>query len=313
VPGTRPNVQATKAAVENLNLLQQGKGEIAFTLGDSLQSAWAGDNEAGFRTKLDKLRGIAAVYPNYIQIVATKESGIRTLADLKGKRISVGAARSGTELNARAVFAAAGLAYKDMSKVEYLPSAWDAIRNGWFLLLPLAALIYLLFAGYTPLFAGTIGLALTVVVILGGAIALRVGPFGLRVAFWVALGLVCASFFRYGLGVLLGAVGLLILANLFKRGGRETLLLCRDSRADGARQALPVGLACAVVGIVIGIGRDNLFLALVLTMRFSLVLGMGIPTIPNYIITSSLAAPILVKLGVPEIVASDTSSCAAPA
>ena len=123
VPGTRPNVQATKASVENLNLLQQGKGEIAFTLGDSLQSAWAGDNEAGFRTKLDKLRGIAAVYPNYIQIVATKESGIRTLADLKGKRISVGAARSGTELNARAVFAAAGLSYKDMSKVEYLPFA----------------------------------------------------------------------------------------------------------------------------------------------------------------------------------------------
>ena len=203
---------------------------------------------------------------------------------------------------------------------EDLPSAWDAIRNGWFLLLPLAALIYLLFAGYTPLFAGTIGLALTVVVILGSAIALRVGPFGLRVAFWVALGLVCASFFRYGLGVLLAAVGLLILVNLFTRGGRETLLLCRDSLADGARQALPVGLACAVVGIVIGIltltgvatiignavigiGRDNLFLALVLTMCFSLVLGMGIPTIPNYIITSSLAAPILVKLGVPEIVA----------
>jgi TRAP transporter TAXI family solute receptor len=53
----------------------------------------------------------------------TKESGIRTLADLKGKRISVGAARSGTELNARAVFTAAGLAYKDLAKVEYLPFA----------------------------------------------------------------------------------------------------------------------------------------------------------------------------------------------
>lgn len=201
-----------------------------------------------------------------------------------------------------------------------LPSAWHAMRERWFLLLPLAVLIYLLFAGYTPLFAGTIGLALTVVVILGGAIALGLGNFGIRVAFWIVLGLVAASFFRLGLGVLLGLVGVLILINLFTRGGRETLLLCRDSLADGARQALPVGLACAVVGIVIGvltltgvatiignavigIGRDNLFLALVLTMCFSLVLGMGIPTIPNYIITSSLAAPILVKLGVPEIVA----------
>ncbi|MBA3517327.1 MAG: TRAP transporter large permease subunit, partial [Rhizobiales bacterium] len=53
---------------------------------------------------------------------------------------------------------------------------------------------------------------------------------------------------------------------------------------------------------LISIGRDSIFLALVLTMIFSLILGMGIPTIPNYIITSSLAAPILLKLGVPLIV-----------
>src|SRR5690606_10250066 len=54
-------------------------------------------------------------------IVANGDSGIKTLADLKGKRISVGAARSGTELNARAVLKAAGLTYDDFSKVEYLP------------------------------------------------------------------------------------------------------------------------------------------------------------------------------------------------
>src|SRR5215213_11669988 len=65
VPGSRPSVQATKASVENLNLLQQGKGEIGFTLGDSLALGWAGDEEAGFRSKLDKLRGITAIYPNY--------------------------------------------------------------------------------------------------------------------------------------------------------------------------------------------------------------------------------------------------------
>ena len=103
VPGARPSVQATKASVENLTLLQQGKGEIGFTLGDSLALGWAGDEEAGFKGKLDKLRGITAIYPNYIQIVATKESGIKTLADLKGKRLSVGAPKSGTELNARAI------------------------------------------------------------------------------------------------------------------------------------------------------------------------------------------------------------------
>ncbi len=123
VPNTRPTVQATKASVENLQLLQQGKGEIAFTLGDSLAAAWNGDEEAGFRTPLKKLRGITAIYPNYIQIVASKDSGIKTLADLKGKRLSVGAPKSGTELNARAILAAAGMSYKDLSKVEYLPFA----------------------------------------------------------------------------------------------------------------------------------------------------------------------------------------------
>jgi hypothetical protein len=119
--GSRPSVQATKASVENLNLLQQGKGEIAFTLGDSLALAWAGDEEAGFKSKLSKLRGVSAIYPNYIQVVASKESGIKTLADLKGKRLSVGAPKSGTELNARAILEGAGLSYQDLGKVEYLP------------------------------------------------------------------------------------------------------------------------------------------------------------------------------------------------
>jgi len=121
LPDVKATVQATKASVENLNLLQAGRGEIAFTLGDSLSDAWKGDEEAGFKSKLDKLRAVAGIYSNYIQIVASADSGIRTLADLKGKRISVGAPRSGTELNARAVLRAAGLTYKDFAKVEYLP------------------------------------------------------------------------------------------------------------------------------------------------------------------------------------------------
>src|ERR1700710_1121934 len=71
IPGVRTQVQATKASVENLVLLEQGRGEIAFTLGDSLKSAWDGDEDAGFKTPLKKLRAIAAIYPNYIQLVAT--------------------------------------------------------------------------------------------------------------------------------------------------------------------------------------------------------------------------------------------------
>ncbi|MET3756329.1 TRAP transporter TAXI family solute receptor [Rhizobium binae] len=123
ISGARTQVQATKASVENLNLLQQGKGEIAFALGDSVKLAAEGNAEAGFKAPLDKLRGIAAIYPNYIQIVASKDSGIKTLGDIKGKSISVGAAKSGTELNARAIFSADGISYGDLAKTEYLPFA----------------------------------------------------------------------------------------------------------------------------------------------------------------------------------------------
>lgn len=131
IPDVKTQVQATKASVENLNLLEQGRGEIAFTLGDSLKAAWEGDEEAGFKKKLTKLRTIGAIYPNYIQIVATADSGIKTLSDLKGKTLSVGAPKSGTELNSRAILKAAGMDYKDLGKVEYLPFAEsvDLMKN----------------------------------------------------------------------------------------------------------------------------------------------------------------------------------------
>lgn len=121
LPDAKVSVQSTKASAENLNLLQTGRGEIAFTLADAAADAWKGDAEAGFPQPLKKLRAVASIYPNYIQIVASSESGVKTLADLKGKRISVGAPKSGTELNARAILKAAGLSYKDFAKVEFLP------------------------------------------------------------------------------------------------------------------------------------------------------------------------------------------------
>jgi len=131
IPNARATAQVTKASAENLNLLQAGRGEIAFTLGDALSDAWKGDADAGFAKKLDKLRGISATYNNIIQIVTNADSGIKTLADLKGKRLSVGAARSGTELNARAILKAAGLTYQDLGKVEYLPfgESVELIKN----------------------------------------------------------------------------------------------------------------------------------------------------------------------------------------
>ncbi|MER9138500.1 TRAP transporter permease [Mesorhizobium sp. M0830] len=205
-----------------------------------------------------------------------------------------------------------------MAKAD-LPNPWDAVKQHWPLVLPLAALIYLLFAGYTPIFAGTMGLALTIVLILGTPLAAAIGPLAFRVVFWLALGLAAALFMKFGVNLLGLVIAALVVACFTSRGGRETLRICVDSLAEGAKNALPVGIACAIVGIVVGtltltgiastfigwiisIGENNLFLSLVLTMVTCLVLGMGIPTIPNYIITSSLAGPALLSLGVPLLV-----------
>ena len=202
---------------------------------------------------------------------------------------------------------------------DELPSVRSELRRNWFLILPLVALVYLLFAGFTPLFAGAVGLALTVVLIVGGAVALGLAHPALRIVYWVGLALLCGWSIWTNVVIVLAVVAMLVGVALFSANGRSVLAGSRAALADGARQALPVGLACALVGVVIGtmtltglgtiigtsligIGRDSIFLALVLTMIFSLILGMGIPTIPNYIITSSLAAPILLKLGVPLIV-----------
>ncbi|ODN68632.1 TRAP transporter permease [Methylobrevis pamukkalensis] len=208
------------------------------------------------------------------------------------------------------------------------PSALGAIRARWYLLLPLVALVWLLFSGYTPLFAGTVGLGLTALIVLGMPLGLALGPVP-RLLFWVALGLLASAGFGTsftvagteirGISVVLLLVLLMVLVNFAVRGGRETLRLCLDSLGEGAKNALPVGVACALVGIIIGvlaltgsattfarvivaIGENSLFLSLVLTMLTCLVLGMGVPTIPNYIITSSIAGPALLELGVPLIV-----------
>src|SRR5690349_9497307 len=126
IPGARSSVQVTQGSVENLNLLEAGDGELAFSLGDAVSAAWKGDPDAGFKTRLEKLRGVAAIYRNHIQLVVSESSGAKTLRDLKGKRVSVGPKRSGTELNARAIFAAVGMTYADFGRTDYLPFGQSA-------------------------------------------------------------------------------------------------------------------------------------------------------------------------------------------
>ncbi|MBI3575190.1 MAG: TRAP transporter fused permease subunit, partial [Gammaproteobacteria bacterium] len=204
-------------------------------------------------------------------------------------------------------------------KPEECPSVRAALRAQWPLLVPLAALVYLLMTGYTPLFAGLMALALTAVIILGRPIADRMGATALRTLFWVVLGVVSAGFFAAGVEIVFALIGALIAVCFWLRGGRETLRLMVRGLAEGAVGSVSVGIACVVVGVIIAVltltglassiattivnlSGGSLFLGLVLTMFTSLVLGMGIPTIPNYIITSSVAAPALLQMGVPLLV-----------
>lgn len=199
------------------------------------------------------------------------------------------------------------------------PSAAKALAQGWPLLLPLAALVYLLFTGYTPLFAGTVALGLTALLVLGLPVSAAIGPRLWRWTFWLALGLACGAFFQFGITALFLLIAVLVAINFPRRNGRASLRAALDSLAEGAVGAIPVGIACALVGVIIGVmtltglatsfgqvilktAEASLFLSLLLTMLTCLVLGMGIPTIPNYIITSSLVGPSLLDLGVPLIV-----------
>ena len=205
-------------------------------------------------------------------------------------------------------------------KRSEIPSAWRALVTRWYLVLPLAALVYMLFEGFTPLYAGSMGLALTVGLILGTAITAGASTMAIRYIFWIGLALVVAALSRDGLQIVpvASVVVALIVITAFVRGGFKALRDCRDALAESAKSAITVGMACAIVGViigmmsqtgvgtifggwVIGLGEKSLFLALIMTMLLSILLGTGIPTIPTYIITAALAAPALAKLGVPLI------------
>lgn len=121
--------QTTGASVENINLIEQGKAELAFTMSDVVSQAVAG--EVSFEQPAEKINQIAALYPNYVQIVTTADSGIETFEDLEGKRIAVGDQNSGVEVNARTLLNGHGITYDDID-VDYLgyAEAADGLRAG---------------------------------------------------------------------------------------------------------------------------------------------------------------------------------------
>lgn len=156
---------------------------------------------------------------------------------------------------------------------EDLPKVRDVMRERGHLLIPIVFLLYmLLFSGATVIFS----------------------------AFW--------------------AIVATIVVSMARKSTRMTVKQIFDAFSEGTRAVVSVAVACAVVGIIIGVvsltgfglnmanaiiqlGQSNLMLTLVLTMVTCMILGMGLPSIPAYLITATMAAPALVKLGIPPLAA----------
>lgn len=168
-------------------------------------------------------------------------------------------------------FEAKKMGMKGLSK-EQLPKLGKVLKERGYLFLPLIGIIYFLVEGSTPIKAALYGL------------------------------------------------GLAIAASFIRKETRITLKGFFEALETGARNALGVSVACACAGIIVGtitltglglklgnglvgLSGGNLILTLIFTMISSLILGMGAPTTANYIITSTIAAPAIVMLGVPVLAA----------
>ena len=129
--GYKTSATATGATAENINAILTGKGEMAIAMSDSVIQAVEAFGAYQGKPKAENLRAMMGLWPNVCQIVTTKDSGITKFTDLKGKRVGVGAPNSGVELNARMMFEAHGMTYKD-AKVDYLSygEAIEQIKNG---------------------------------------------------------------------------------------------------------------------------------------------------------------------------------------
>ncbi|WP_232697730.1 TAXI family TRAP transporter solute-binding subunit [Brevibacillus daliensis] len=108
------NVQSTGASVENIRLVRDNDAQLAFVQGDIAQYANEGSNMFKEDGKVESFNVLGALYNETIQIVVSKDSNISSVADLKGKRVSVGAPGSGTEANAQQILEAHGLKFDDL-------------------------------------------------------------------------------------------------------------------------------------------------------------------------------------------------------
>ena len=123
--------QATGASKENVELVTREDAEIAFIQNDVAYYAVNGTDTFEGEEK-PSLRGLCCLYPEIVQIVASDDSGIKTIDDLKGKRVAVGSPGSGVEVNVKQILDIHGITYDDLGKVDFLSfsEAADQIKSG---------------------------------------------------------------------------------------------------------------------------------------------------------------------------------------
>ncbi len=119
VEGLIVTAQTGNASRANCNLISRGQIETAFSQANVTYWSYTGTGIYKDEPILTNLRGIAALYPETIHIVATKASGIKTIEDLKGKSVGVGAPNSGTAADAEIILQAHGITFDDL-KVDYI-------------------------------------------------------------------------------------------------------------------------------------------------------------------------------------------------
>ncbi len=130
VDGYSATAEVTGASVENMGLIATGDADIAIALADTVAQAYTGTGRFDGQ-QLPMVRGLASLYANMVHIVALEGSGITSLNDLRGKRVSIGAPGSGTEVNTGAILEANGLTYDDIDeqRLNFNETA-DALANG---------------------------------------------------------------------------------------------------------------------------------------------------------------------------------------
>ena len=130
IQGMNASAQSTGATVANINMLKEGSVDLAIVQNDITYYA-ANGIEMFKDKKVDNLKGIATLYPETCQIVTLESTGIKSIADLKGKRVAVGAMGSGAEANARQILEAYGITYDDIDE-QFLSfsEAASALKDG---------------------------------------------------------------------------------------------------------------------------------------------------------------------------------------